>query len=158
MHSKLFFKKIFALKSLHRLASELTEDSRQEEEARRKRSEVMRNERTAEAQQLISQGRSSEAKAVFERHSSAGQMNFRRQSSSTSSSGQQKKVEVVQPEPEIEQKRQPEPEKEMASPTKENESNGTAQVRVTYVSKPTAFMVATRKPSIIFINEKKGIS
>ena len=44
----------------------------------------MGRQRSEEARKLISQKSKDDAKAVFERNSSAGQMNFRRQSSSTS--------------------------------------------------------------------------
>ena len=50
---------------------------------RRKRAQEMGRQRSEEARQLISQKSKDDAKAVFERNSSAGQMNFRRSSSTS---------------------------------------------------------------------------
>ncbi len=52
-----------------------------DEEMRQKRADELKRQRSEEAKQLIGQRKANEARAVFERNSSAGQMNFRRSSS-----------------------------------------------------------------------------
>jgi len=54
-----------------------------DEESRQKRAEELRRQRSEEAKQLIGQ-RTTGAKAVFERHSSQGQMNFKKSQTSSS--------------------------------------------------------------------------
>ena len=55
----------------------------------------MGRQRSEEARKLISQKSKDDAKAVFERNSSAGQMNFRRQSSSSASAQPPPQVPLV---------------------------------------------------------------
>lgn len=58
---------------------EIVEDIEKEEKERRERAETLRRQRSQEAQQLISK-RTIDARAVFERNTSAGQLNSRRAS------------------------------------------------------------------------------
>ena len=62
------------------------------------KSDLIRQERNEETKKLISQ-RSADAKAVFERNSSAGQMNYRRQSSSQS--GPPPQIQMVKEEEKV---------------------------------------------------------
>lgn len=62
--------------------SQQKQEGDNDEEERRMRSEMLRRQRTNEAQALIKQ-RSIDAKAVFEQHTSAGQLSISRRSSSS---------------------------------------------------------------------------
>lgn len=58
---------------------DIVEDIEREERERRERSDILRRQRSEEAQQLIAK-RTIDARAVFERNTSAGQLNQRRAS------------------------------------------------------------------------------